>query len=977
MLRRGLKRKGLAKVLALVLAVSLAMPGTALAAATQSSTDEAAVEAVYEEAAEEIAEADETDEETPELTEEGAESEDPEEEAPADAEEQEAVEGSEDEEDPADAGTTEEAAAAEEVDPADTGTTEDPAVAGDTEDPAAEEEPEEPADTGDTAEVAEDEESPADSEEDSAPEGETAAEETPDIEMEIPTVGITDAPEALEDSAAAAAAVENSYTVKFDPNSGTWYSSYYKSEYENGYKVSKGSSMYLPGSYAVERSGYKMIGWTTTKNGTPVLTGDYTPTKNITLYAKWAKLYKVTFNAGEGYFGSNTSQKTKVIQIESGKDIGYNLSYSSNTPRNGSKAFLGWYKDSALKTPAKRSDTITKDTTYYAKYEAKVYKITVTGLKGASYQNRATGEYVSERDSTAASYSFYIRQGDEIGYLYADKDDEDARFFFDQDCKTKPYYSSFVPTGNLTVYAKFNSEVTITWDAAGGKDYNDKSTGTVSCKKNLMCENLPTSLTKAGYYFVGWYDKADSSKKTLPASHVFKANTTVVAKWATGIKITFKANGGTFSGGRDTEVIYIKAKSAINESFSVRKDGYALTGWKNSVTGKTVTSIYNEKPAKATTYTAVWTKQTTAETVNVTIMAGEGSIYDWNSDKYVTKLVVKAVKNSTLGDLDLYIDLMHDEPYKGLDVVGWSLSKGGSALSSSYKITKAVTLYPLWAKRTSPKVVLVTNGGAIDKRPDNDPRIIYAQKDSTIKLPDASNIEKEGFTFLGWYTDPAFKTKVSNPDAFKVTKSCYLYAKWKQGAPSTLGKTARGDMFNLANNVKVTWQAVPGAKYYKVYRQGITSSGETQKDPVIVTTGLVGWDSSPGLTNGHAYRYKIVASTTGKGDSSGDSTLSYSKVMYRLKTVVIRSVKNTAAGEVTVTYDKTTSGDSYVLQYCTREDMVGAKTKVVLGASNTSYKIGGLQKGKTYYISIRVRKKVDGIDYYTTFGVPKKITITK
>jgi hypothetical protein len=194
---------------------------------------------------------------------------------------------------------------------------------------------------------------------------------------------------------------------------------------------------------------------------------------------------------------------------------------------------------------------------------------------------------------------------------------------------------------------------------------------------------------------------------------------------------------------------------------------------------------------------------------------------------------------------------------------------------------------------------------------------------------------------------------------------------------NTLGKTTRGDMFNLANNVKVPWKAFPGAKYYKVYRTGLTAPGESRKDPVIVTTGLVGWDSQPGLTNGHAYRYTIVASTTGKGDSSGDSQLSYSKVMYRLKTVVIRSAKNTAAGTVTVTYDKTTSGDSYVLQYCERQDMVGAKTKVVLGASNTSYKITGLKKGKTYYISIRVRKKVGGIDYYTTFGVAKKVTITK
>ena len=191
------------------------------------------------------------------------------------------------------------------------------------------------------------------------------------------------------------------------------------------------------------------------------------------------------------------------------------------------------------------------------------------------------------------------------------------------------------------------------------------------------------------------------------------------------------------------------------------------------------------------------------------------------------------------------------------------------------------------------------------------------------------------------------------------------------------GKTTRGDMFNLANNVKVTWKEVRGAAYYKVYRQGVTDPSESLKEPVIVTTGLVGWDKSPGLTNGHAYRYKIVASMTGKGDSSGDSLLSYSKLMYRLKTVVIRSAKNTAPGKVTVKYDMTASGDSYVLQYCERKDMVGAKTKVVLGAANTSYVIGGLKKGKTYYISIRVRKKVSGIDYYTTFGVAKKVTITK
>ena len=191
------------------------------------------------------------------------------------------------------------------------------------------------------------------------------------------------------------------------------------------------------------------------------------------------------------------------------------------------------------------------------------------------------------------------------------------------------------------------------------------------------------------------------------------------------------------------------------------------------------------------------------------------------------------------------------------------------------------------------------------------------------------------------------------------------------------GKTTRGDLFNLAGNVKVTWKAVPGAKYYKVYREGITDPSESVDEPVIVTSRLVGWDKEPGLTNGHAYRYRIVASLTGKGDPSGDSPLSYSKLMYRLKTVAIRSVKNTGPGAVTVRYDKTTAGDSYVIRFSENEDMSGAKTRVIKGAGNTSYVIGGLKKGKTYYISIRVRKTVDGINYYTTFGVAKKVKVER
>ena len=114
-----------------------------------------------------------------------------------------------------------------------------------------------------------------------------------------------------------------------------------------------------------------------------------------------------------------------------------------------------------------------------------------------------------------------------------------------------------------------------------------------------------------------------------------------------------------------------------------------------------------------------------------------------------------------------------------------------------------------------------------------------------------------------------------------------------------------------------------------------------------------------------------------EGDSSDDSPLSYSKVMYRLKTVAWKYVKNTQPGKVLASYQKSPYGDSYVLLYADNEAMNGAKSKVIFGSNTTSCLLGGFKKGRTYWFQIRVRKKVNGIDYYTTFGAKKKVVITK
>ena len=177
------------------------------------------------------------------------------------------------------------------------------------------------------------------------------------------------------------------------------------------------------------------------------------------------------------------------------------------------------------------------------------------------------------------------------------------------------------------------------------------------------------------------------------------------------------------------------------------------------------------------------------------------------------------------------------------------------------------------------------------------------------------------------------------------------------------GKVTKGEVYNLAQTMKITWEAVPGAKYYKVYRDGTF---------VASTSALVAYDKAK-LVNGRKYTYKIVASTTKGADSSGDSPLSYSKTRCRLTNVDLKAPKNTAAGKATVNYNKAAVGDSYVIQWSEKKDMSNAKTKVIKPGSTTSYVIGGLKKGKTYSFQIRVRYGSD----YTTFGTIRQVRITK
>ena len=179
------------------------------------------------------------------------------------------------------------------------------------------------------------------------------------------------------------------------------------------------------------------------------------------------------------------------------------------------------------------------------------------------------------------------------------------------------------------------------------------------------------------------------------------------------------------------------------------------------------------------------------------------------------------------------------------------------------------------------------------------------------------------------------------------------------------GATAKVSLTNVASGIKVSWEKVEGAKYYKVYRG----------DKFLFTTSrLYGTDQGVKSANGTKYTYKVVASLT-KEETDGDSLKQRTGTGYRLIPVGIRSLSSPSAGRMTVTYDKNDKAYGYVVRFGLKSDMSDAKVITVKGADTTSRTFSGLSSGKTYYVQVRTYKLENGVRYYSGYCTTKTVKV--
>jgi uncharacterized repeat protein (TIGR02543 family) len=556
-------------------------------------------------------------------------------------------------------------------------------------------------------------------------------------------------------------------TVKFDSNRGTPVDSI---------TIGKGQCAYEPYE-ELTKTGYVFVGWYSDSSLTKKYDFDDPVNENITLYAKWGKPCKVTFDSNDG-----SAVDTQTVG-EGGR------AYRPEDPKKSGSAFIDWYSDSQLTKIYDFDEPVTKDITLYAKWGK---GCTVT------FDTNGGSDDIDSR---------IVAKGQALDWAERPEKDGQIFIYWCSDRELTERYDFAEPvTKDITLYAKWGDPCKVTFETNGGSYIS----GDIVGKGSYVDE--PAAPKKSGKAFGGWY-----SDQALTKEYDFDApvsgDITLYAKWLEKVTVTFDSNGG--SPVKSQEIAIGSRPEYPDEP---QKSGKAFDGW---YTNKELTKEYDfdEPVTKDTTLYAKW-KNAYTVTFNTNggsqvdpIKVGEGDKFwgpgkdpvkagygfvGWYTDEALTKpykpyslTVTKDITIYAKWSAPFYVTYkLNDGQVLYQDVVGEGatsdyypeVEKEGYELdywyvdqnctepyNTSTPVSKDITLYAKWLKEY--KVQFDPNGGSFG---DWENKYLLAAEGQNVDKP--HDPTKSGYALVGWYTDKAL-TKPYDFNA-PVTHDLTLYAKW-------------------------------------------------------------------------------------------------------------------------------------------------------------------------------------------------------
>ncbi len=398
----------------------------------------------------------------------------------------------------------------------------------------------------------------------------------------------------------------------------------------------------------------------------------------------------------------------------------YGSEVTFETPTKDGYTFAGWFDGTTEYTSGTWTTVLSTDLNLVAKWVV-YYDISYELNGGTNGDNPEsfTSEYpITLEDATKRGYEF-------LGWY------TDSGF-------SNEVTSTSDLTGNVTLYAKFNiATYTISYNLNGGTNGSNPSTYTVENPVFLA------DASKEGYTFRGWYTSADFSGSAITNLNSYTEDITLYARF-TAISYTIHYELYDGENGNNNPYSY-----TIEDSFTLNdatKSGFEFLGWyTDSEFTNQITSISN-----STENITLYAKFTIA---NYTIT------YDLNG----------GVNGDNPSTYNVESSVTLNNPTKtGAVFIGWFTTAdfSGNMVSNLDEFTGNITLYA-WFDAITYTITYNTDGGSTG----NNPSTYTVDTSHTL-----DNASKNGFEFLGWYTESGFTTKVTSTNDLEGNVT--LYAKF-------------------------------------------------------------------------------------------------------------------------------------------------------------------------------------------------------
>ncbi len=309
----------------------------------------------------------------------------------------------------------------------------------------------------------------------------------------------------------------------------------------------------------------------------------------------------------------------------------------------------------------------------------------------------------------------------------------------------------YAPQQDASYYAAWEkTEAKVTFDADGGETEGGDVTAKIGDTITLP------NCTKEGYVFIGWYEN-DICVGQAGAEYTVSDDVTLKAhyekKEAAACTITFDAAGGKMEGG----IITAEAGDTITLP-NCTKDDYVFVGWYEVDT--CIGQAGEDYIVSADATLKARYEKKAAAICTVTFDADGGD---------TARKSIEAEKGSAI--------ILPACSKIGYEFLGWFLASDDNICAGQageeFTVQGDISLKAHFKKKEAVKVTITFDAdGGKEVNP------IKAAKGDMISLPKA---EKEGYSFLGWYTEKEGGILLGIPGSeMKAVKDMTAYALWEK-----------------------------------------------------------------------------------------------------------------------------------------------------------------------------------------------------